>query len=253
MSPAALSSASMRPCPPVMRVRTHPGCSSAHSTPRGARSTDRDLLTMFSADLDARYAYPAPLPLSLTLPTLLVTLPTSAPPPPGRPMMPCLSSCWVTSSGPTVLIRNTCVISSEVMSSSAQLLNPSLPVVPALFITTSTTPLLSVTGAATSSDAAQLPMDASSSTSSAVSARRRGPTTACRAARSPACSTSRHAATTVFPSDCARSCLTNSRPIPRLAPAGRGGARDGARHSALHAPPTCHSSSALRRRFSYRV
>ena len=67
------------------------------------------LLTMFSAALLALYAYPLPLPLSSTLPTLDVTLPTretgSEGDPAEDPTSPRLTSCCVTSIGPTVLMR----------------------------------------------------------------------------------------------------------------------------------------------------
>jgi hypothetical protein len=49
--------------------RATPGCRRTQVMLSGARSMDMDLLTMLRAHLEARYAYPPPLPLSSTDPT----------------------------------------------------------------------------------------------------------------------------------------------------------------------------------------
>ena len=178
------------------------------------------LLTMLSAALLALYAYPFPLPLSSTLPTFDVTFPTSETGlrDPGSPMSPRLTSCWVTSSGPMVFILYTCIISSAVMSSSSHLLYPSVPVVPALLMTTSMDPPCAWTGSRAPSPSAQLAIEVSSATSRATTARRDSPTSFWSAVRSSAAFGSRQDATMELPGDLARICLQNSRPMPRLAP-----------------------------------
>mmetsp|Transcript_10154 Transcript_10154/g.39665 ORF Transcript_10154/g.39665 Transcript_10154/m.39665 type:complete len:251 (+) Transcript_10154:78-830(+) len=223
MRPRALSSASISPRPSVIRVRTQPGCRSWHQIPRSARSMLMLLLTMLSAALLALYAYPFPLPLSSTLPTFDVTFPTSETGlrDPGSPMSPRLTSCWVTSSGPMVFILYTCIISSAVMSSSSHLLYPSVPVVPALLMTTSMDPPCAWTGSRAPRPSAQLAIEVSSATSRATTARRDSPTSFRSAARSSAAFGSRQDATTELPGDLVRICLQNSRPIPRFAPVTR--------------------------------
>eukprot|EP00982_Pelagococcus_subviridis_P007705 30715-Pelagococcus_subviridis.AAC.3 len=120
------------------------------------------------------------------------------------------------------------------MSSSSHLSYPHVPVVPALLITTSTAPPLARTkkrvvpykivhrsnapNGRSRTAAAQEAMDASSATSSVVTASRASPKLSRSARRSTQDVASRDVAITALDGCFARICETNSRPMPRFAP-----------------------------------